>query len=223
MMLANSGSPAFAQPRQRRSEDAVIAGKLLIVEDEFLIGEDLSVWPQREGIEVVGPFNTISGALDMLDTDTDIGAAIVDINIRGQLAFELADRLMERKIPFVFYTGYESMIVPDRFRGISRVRKPAAWADIKRALFDEGSSGRGTGRLVKEPPARSGDLAALMPVIQQRSREITSSQAMADRLVERTLERAIGEIAACPPGLPMTAWLLGLLETTGIGEGSHLH
>lgn len=203
---------------------ALAGGKLLIVEDEYLIAQDLAYGPQREGIDVLGPYYSIDSAIDVLHTTNDIGAAILDLNIHGRIAFDLAEKLAERNIPFIFYTGYESVIVPEKFRKVGRVRKPAEWSEIKRALFDAQEAGRGTSkRLVKQLSAEAPDLASLLPVLRRRAREITASSDMAERLVERTLERAIREIDACPAGVPMDHWLIGLLETTGIGDHRHLN
>jgi hypothetical protein len=141
----------------------------------------------------------------------------------GHIAFDLAEKLTERNIPFIFYTGYDSVIVPAKFRKINRVRKPAEWSEIKKALFARKEAEESSRRLVKQLSGNAPALASLLPILQRRAREITASNDMAERLVERTLERAIREIAACPAGMPMEDWLMGLLESTGIGDHRHLH
>jgi len=103
------------------------------------------------------------------------------------------------------------------------VRKPADWSEIKKALFARNDTAGSSQRLVKQLSGDAPALASLLPVLQRRAREITISSDMAERLVERTLERAIHEIAACPAGMPMEDWLIGLLENTGIGDHRHLH
>jgi FixJ family two-component response regulator len=195
--------------------------KLMIVEDEFLIGEDLAHGPRKEGIGVLGPYNSIARAIEALSGSEPIGAAILDLNIHGRVAFDLAEKLNERNIPFIFYTGYDSVIIPEKFRRIGRVRKPADWQEIKRALFPDAP--RLARRRVKELPEDAPALASMLPTLQRRAREITANRETAERLVERTLERAIREIAACPAGVPMEHWLIGLLETTGIGDPKRLN
>jgi ActR/RegA family two-component response regulator len=202
---------------------ALTGGKLLIVEDEYLIAQDLAYGSQREGIDVLGPYSSIASAIDVVKTTSDISAAIVDLNIRGHIAFDLAEKLAERKIPFIFYTGYESLIVPEQFRNIDRVRKPAEWSEIKQALFGDKGAQRASRRLVKQLTDAPADLRSLLPILSNRAREITASSDMAEHLVEITLERAIREIGACPAGVLMEHWLLGLLETTGIGDRRHLN
>jgi DNA-binding LytR/AlgR family response regulator len=198
--------------------------KLLIVEDEYLIAQDLVYGPRREGIDVLGPYSSIASAIDVVHATDNIGAAILDLNIHGRVAFDLAEKLAERNIPFIFYTGYDSVIVPDKFRQVSRVRKPADWSEIKRALFCSHETEHGPGlRRVKQMAAGMPDLISVLPVLRRRARQITASSDAAERLVERALERAIDEIAACPAGMPMEHWLIGLLENTGIGDQKHLN
>ena len=198
-------------------------GKLLIVEDEILIAQDLAYGPQREGIDILGPYGSIASAIDVLRTTDDIGAAILDLNIGGRVAFDLAEQLVEKNIPFIFYTGYDSVIVPEKFRTINRVRKPAEWPEIKKALFGRDIAKEANTRRVKDFSPDTPDLNSLLPLIRMRAREITANSDMAEHLVERTLERAIEEIGSCPAGIPMVHWLIGLLETTGIGDRKHLN
>jgi FixJ family two-component response regulator len=205
------------------AQKALAGSKLLIVEDEYLIGQDLAHGPQGEGIDVLGPYASIASAIDVLQRTDDVGAAILDLNISGHVAFDLAEKLQERNIPFIFYTGYDSVIVPDKFRKVNRVRKPAEWSEIKKALFARKEATGQSRRLVKQLSGDTPALVSLLPVLRRRAREITVSSDMAERLVERTLERAIREVAACPVGMPMEDWLIGLLESTGIGDHRHLH
>ncbi|MDB5526761.1 MAG: hypothetical protein JWM58_4524 [Rhizobium sp.] len=204
-------------------KNVLARGKLLIVEDEYLIAQDLAYGPQREGIDILGPYSSIDSAIDVLRTTDDIGAAILDLNIGGRIAFDLAEQLAGKNIPFIFYTGYDSVIVPEKFRTVNRVRKPAEWSEIKKALFSRDVEKKPNARLIKNFSSEAPDLTSLLPRIRMRAREITANSDMAERLVERTLERAIREIGDCPVGVPMAHWLIGLLETTGIGDRNHLN
>lgn len=210
--------------RTNKAIENVLAGaKLLIIEDEFLIGQELAYGLQRQGIDVIGPCTSVAGAFDVLRGTEDIGAAILDLNIHGHLAFDLADELSDKNIPFVFYTGYESVIMPDKFRKVARVRKPADWPEIRRALFGSVDDDHAGQRLVKRALSGAPDLSSILPALRHRARQITVGNEMAERLVERTLQRAIDEIAACPAGVPMQDWLIGLLESTGIGDRKHMN
>jgi len=60
--------------------------------------------------------------------------AVIDINLRGQSAFPVADALEARAVPFVFATGYSASTVPDRYRHIPRWEKPYRLEELVQAL-----------------------------------------------------------------------------------------
>jgi hypothetical protein len=60
---------------------------------------------------VIGPAFTIAEARHLAAV-ASIDAAVVDLNLRGVSADEVADILALRKIPFVFVTGHSHL--PDR-------------------------------------------------------------------------------------------------------------
>lgn len=39
-----------------------------------------------------------------------VDGAILDVNLRGEMVFPLADALTERSIPFVYVTGYSKLL-----------------------------------------------------------------------------------------------------------------
>jgi FixJ family two-component response regulator len=55
-----------------------------------------------------------------------VDGAILDVNLRGKLGFQVADALADCGIPFVFLTGYDSGAVPARHAKVTRVEKPVA-------------------------------------------------------------------------------------------------
>jgi two-component SAPR family response regulator len=86
------------------------------------------------GYSVVGPAFTIAEARHLAAV-ASIDAAVVDLNLRGVFAEEVADILVFRKIPFLFVTGYSE--VPDRrFREIPILAKPFQILDLHRAVDD---------------------------------------------------------------------------------------
>ena len=96
---------------------------VLIIEDEYFIADDLAEALSHAGAKVIGPARSIDQALMLLD-DTTVDFAIVDINLRGDATFSVADRLADRNIPFVFATGYDAGIIPDRHRDVTVWEKP---------------------------------------------------------------------------------------------------
>jgi DNA-binding NtrC family response regulator len=107
--------------------------RVLIVEDEFIIALDLAREVADRGGVVIGPLGTVDGALAAIK-NADVDAAILDINLRGKTAFQVADALANRNIPFVFATGYRAVDVPARHANVRRFEKPTAPSIICSAL-----------------------------------------------------------------------------------------
>jgi DNA-binding response OmpR family regulator len=97
--------------------------RVLLVEDEYLIGEDIKRALERVDIEVIGPVPTLDEALARLAA-TEVDVAVVDIKLHGEMAYPLADQLAARQIPFIFATGYREDYIPDRYRHVPRWHKP---------------------------------------------------------------------------------------------------
>jgi CheY-like chemotaxis protein len=107
---------------------------VLIVEDEFMIAMDYAIYLEALGAAVLGPVSNVVQALKMI-RDTRIDAAILDIDLQGTKAFMVADALLEHHIHFIFATGYNDVVIPDRFAGIARCEKPASPVEIAGALL----------------------------------------------------------------------------------------
>ncbi|MDQ2082633.1 hypothetical protein RA307_20795 [Xanthobacteraceae bacterium Astr-EGSB] len=108
--------------------------RILIVEDDYFIASEVARAFQQHGAEVVGPVPTLATAFDVVESDLSIELAVLDINLRGEMVYPLADALEDRGIPFVFATGYDASAVPDRFRHVPVVTKPAGFIDIASEL-----------------------------------------------------------------------------------------
>ena len=97
--------------------------RILIVEDEYYLAADLAQALAAEGADVVGPVGTLAEASDLVERER-FDCAILDMNLRGDMAYPLADRLEEAGIPFLIATGYNSASLPERFGGAPRIEKP---------------------------------------------------------------------------------------------------
>jgi DNA-binding response OmpR family regulator len=99
--------------------------RVLVVEDEYLLGEELRRLLVAAGIDVIGPLPSLNRAIATLDHISGLDAAVLDINLAGQLVFPVAERLQERGVPFVFLTGYGAGTIPPRFASVPVLEKPA--------------------------------------------------------------------------------------------------
>jgi CheY-like chemotaxis protein len=110
-----------------------LAGKrVLIVEDEHIIAIDLAHELAAAGAKIIGPVATVGAALDLI-ASTDPDGVILDLDLRGKIAFPIADALANRHIPFIFSTGYDCEI-PARHTNVPRVTKPAPTSAVCLAL-----------------------------------------------------------------------------------------
>ena len=121
--------------------DVLLQGcRVLVVEDEYFIADDLAAALVAAGAEVVGPAPTVDAALALLERQR-VDCAVLDVNLRGQMAFPLADELRRWGVPFVFATGYDASVVPAQYRDVARWQKPFDIGDLMRALPAATASG----------------------------------------------------------------------------------
>ena len=108
------------------SHDILQEKRVLVLDDEWLIADQHAQVLHSVGAEVIGPFLSLKDAMN-IDLDT-IDLAILDFALHNDGdVLPLADRLLERKVPIMFVTGYGSnTVLPERFADESIVPKPAS-------------------------------------------------------------------------------------------------
>lgn len=109
--------------------------RILVVEDEYFLANDLARALTSEGADVIGPAATACEAFQLIDKGLD--AAVLDIKLTDGQAFAIADELVRMHVPFAFATGYGPDTIPRRFRDVVRIDKP----------FDAGAVGSVIARL----------------------------------------------------------------------------
>ena len=97
--------------------------RVLVVEDEYFIADDISRALIRHGAEVVGPVPTVQQARALLDSQA-LDLAVLDINLRGELVYPLVAELSRRGVPMVFATGYDAAAIPADYGAIPAWSKP---------------------------------------------------------------------------------------------------
>ncbi|MGF7147277.1 DNA-binding response OmpR family regulator [Sphingomonas zeicaulis] len=107
--------------------------KLLVVEDEYFIATELAQILRESNFEVLGPVSSIGDAMCIVDSEK-IDGAVLDLNLDGELTFELARMLQERGIPIVIVTGYDRHYVPDELGDVPVFRKPFVATELEEAL-----------------------------------------------------------------------------------------
>ena len=87
----------------------------MIVEDEALVAMMMEDFVEELGFSVCGPFSSLSAAT-LAAHAGEFEAAVLDVNLGGELVYPLADLLAERGVPFIFVTGYGSDLVDTPLR-----------------------------------------------------------------------------------------------------------
>ena len=115
------------------TEQTELSGRtILVVEDEMMLAMMLEDMLQDAGCAVVCVTSVGQGLLALNQTRFD--AAVLDVNLNGVRSYLLADRLVERGIPFIFATGYGDAQVRELYPERPIVTKPYLEQDIVRAL-----------------------------------------------------------------------------------------
>ena len=75
------------------------------------------------GFEIIGPFGKMDCRLGAA-VSGKIDAAILDVNIGGELVYPIAEILAARAIPFAFVTGYAEDNIDKKFANVPVMQKP---------------------------------------------------------------------------------------------------
>ncbi len=104
--------------------------RILVAEDEFLVGVMLEENLRESGYDVVGPITDLKSLLAALDSET-FDCAIFDINLGGHMVYPAAEVLMKRGTPVALLSGYGGSNLPEAFRGVTVMTKPCDFRDIE--------------------------------------------------------------------------------------------
>ncbi len=97
---------------------------ILVVEDETMIAMFLEDMLAELGCAVVGPVGRVASAVALIEASGHLDGALLDVNLRGELAYPVADALLRRNVPFVFITGYAAAGLDRRYSAIPALAKP---------------------------------------------------------------------------------------------------
>jgi CheY-like chemotaxis protein len=112
-----------------------LAGRrILLVEDELLVAMTVEDVLRDEGCAIVGPIGRVEPALKAAREET-LDAAILDVNLAGERVDPIVQALAERKIPFVFTTGYDRSMLPAEHANRPTLAKPFRPAQLVNVLI----------------------------------------------------------------------------------------
>ena len=107
--------------------------RIFVVEDEFFAAVLLEQELHAAGWATVGPFSTLKQARTAAETE-QFDLALLDINLKGEMVYPLADELAARGIPFIFVSGYLSRDLPERFQARPKISKPYNTTTLRREI-----------------------------------------------------------------------------------------
>lgn len=115
-------------PPQADGAGPLSGRRVLVIEDEYFLADDIVRALTALGARVIGPYGDLDEATLVVDSDIAIDAAVMDINLRNEMVFPLARLLRSRKVPLVFTTGYDHGSIVPEFQDVRLWGKPL---DIK--------------------------------------------------------------------------------------------
>ena len=124
----------MSENRDVKTEQPDLSGsRVLWVEDEYYLADDLCRALEGCGAEVVGPVSSLDRALPLAERE-NLTCAVLDIKLRGESCLRVAELLQRRNVPFVYSTGYSRTSVPEALKGSAHLEKPFRTEELLHAV-----------------------------------------------------------------------------------------
>ena len=115
------------------TQDLLAGLRVLVVEDESIVSMLLEGYLDELGCTVIAVASQLTDGFTKA-ASLEIDAAILDVNLSGELSYPIAQVLTQRGIPFVFATGYGIAGLPEELSHASVLAKPFRLTDLRDAL-----------------------------------------------------------------------------------------
>ncbi|WP_246799887.1 response regulator [Rhizobium indicum] len=107
--------------------------RVLVVEDEAMVAMQTEDMLVDLGFEVAAIASSLEEALKRSSV-ADFDVAVLDVNLRGEKVFPVAEALLALQIPFVFTTGYGVGGVREDLRHAPVIVKPFSAPELQQKL-----------------------------------------------------------------------------------------
>ena len=108
--------------------------RVLVVEDDFLVSLTTVDFLESIGCEVVGPAARLATAFELSQSES-LDAAVLDLNIAGDMVWPVAEVLRRRGVPFIFLSAHPRLSeIPIPFAAVPRLEKPLEQNRLLRQL-----------------------------------------------------------------------------------------
>jgi CheY-like chemotaxis protein len=118
--------------------------KILVVEDEFLVGLDIAGQLGKRGARIMKIVSNAREALAVLATPAPVELVVLDFLLDGHTAESLATTLVHRGIPFVLVTGRAEAALPAWLRDQPRCDKPVNEGELVETILMRWRAPNGT-------------------------------------------------------------------------------
>jgi DNA-binding response OmpR family regulator len=108
--------------------------RVLVLEDEFIIADEIATMLDDAGHKVIGPVATVADAMALIADGESIDAAVIDANLRGVSSAPIATELRSRGVPFCVCTGYRLTDLQKTFGEVLILQKPITERGLISAL-----------------------------------------------------------------------------------------
>jgi CheY-like chemotaxis protein len=105
--------------------------RVMIVEDEPLIGAAMEMLVEDLGGSVFGPFMNLRDGLAAAESGEVVNCALLDCNLAREMSWPIADALAARGVPFAFTSGKGAKDIEPRFAGRPVFTKPVDDSKLK--------------------------------------------------------------------------------------------
>lgn len=103
--------------------------RVLVVEDEPIVGMDIEAILSEAGLQVVGPVASAIEALELIRPG-QVECALIDFVLTDGDASAVVAKLTDNSIPFAFVTGLSREGIPPAYGDVPTVSKPFAAAEL---------------------------------------------------------------------------------------------
>lgn len=117
-------------------EGGVDGLSVLVAEDELLLALDICDVLNRAGCHVLGPARSLASAQTLAAQKGAFDLALLDVNLGGESAIELAGHLMAAGIPVILTTGYDRPDLPESLAETRICVKPISPALLLETMRD---------------------------------------------------------------------------------------
>jgi CheY-like chemotaxis protein len=97
--------------------------RILVVEDDGLVAMLIEDLLDEFGCDLALSAASVAQAIRWLDEGGQADAALLDVNLGGEMVWPVADALRARRTPFAFTSGYGALSEP-RFQDAPLLAKP---------------------------------------------------------------------------------------------------